>query len=280
MGRDAIEPKIYELLPTATPNERAVRLWMPQSAIRNSTVIEEGCLLKNMPKCKNRDDVLRQGYGDYVLTASEEVGEGYLGFVFGKPKELTLEATLVRSVPGKMDIAWPAVLRVFYAMRGLVEEQSETGRFLSNDTSNTVQRLRVLERLDFVPGAVLPTDVVRETYQSPKPLPKELLKARRWVTSRVSIKFGDIRFSEDCLHEDVTSPELMTDGEIVPGLGTPNPEGEDYAQGQLFPATNYTTWPKEIVLESDQRFTGRLYQVDVLRAFRPKMPPPQEIPML
>lgn len=279
MGRDAIEPKIYDLLATARPGEWAVRLWVPQDLLDEETVIPEGCALKDLPQCEQRDDALYKGYGDYRLTACEDVGEGYMGFIFGKPREATLEGALVRRVPDKMMMVWPPVLRCFYAMEGLVDDWQETGDFGGSRTTNFVKKRRVLERVDFVPAAELPTEVVRETYQAPVPFAAELLDARKWVTSRVAIRFQDIQFSADCLHDTVTVPELMVEGELVRGLGTPNAADRNRANGQIFPATNYKTWPAEIVIESRQVFTGRLYELTRVVAKAPKMPPPQQVPM-
>lgn len=264
------EPTVLQRVPTQDVGQVSVVLWVPGTHICADTAIVPGTTLVDFQAaCKA--DATMAGFGNYVLSREPaKEREGYLGYTFVRPKTAKQRAIPFKSEPGTMDLEWPNVLRVLYALNGtVVDSLDESGGGLLTTNKKKI----TVDRMELIPGGVYPTKILTEEFLSDTPFTD--LRPVKPMPTVVSYNYGGgfnpLRGSITALHGDVFIPELLEDGELVPDFGTPNPQELPWGLGQFFPKTNHVTWIKHVRWD-EQRFENGVYHRKRITIMPPPMP--------
>lgn len=178
-------------------------------------------------------------YGGYILTASENRYAGYITLLFAAPKTPeqanTAISTNIETVNG---IYWHPILKdlrfvpVSYGF-------TQTG-FSQSGQQGINEAQRYLIRQVYVPGTSSGTRKVTRVFQSPTPF-----QIPQWdAPLPEEVSFHWINLSggfPSCLHKRIALEDL------IGSIGFQGPAGSSAAdyeliKGQVFQATNYTTW--------------------------------------
>lgn len=278
------EPTHFERLPTPNVAQVSVLLWVEQSRILNSTVITPGTTVNNFIPGIDKGGVLAGQYGSYVLSTIpvRKRDDGYLGYTFVKPnatsaylKDLTPFKTVVKWLP----ITWEPVLRKLYAMTGT----SVDGTDINSTGAGSYERSRpmTVDRYELINGLPNhPTEVTVREYLSASPILG--VRVERQQPTRISYNYGAgynaLRNTIDCLHDDVTVPELLENGVLVQDFGTPNAQETNTDRGQFFPATVPMKSWRTHIYDADMQLTeSGVYHLITYTAKPPPMPQAQEL---
>lgn len=250
MARESQEPTHWDLVPTLDTSEDVLLLWVKQTLLTPGLAGRTlGTTLKNFLAARNveKDNAITH-FGNYVLTGpGPRSGDGYLGYYFAAPKTYTTridangDTTAWSDVTIIKDYDWPPVLRVLYAMSGTKRDGTD-----NIDSNWNRARPLVIERMELVPGGRYPAWHRIERFHAGVRWTD--VEAERPVPTRVSWTLPNAAVynapqSLDCLHDDITFPELFIEGSPVPNWGTPPGAGAlPYGTGQVYPATNMLDW--------------------------------------
>lgn len=293
MALEPLEQTVFDLLPTPDVNERAGRLWVPQSCLREEVTMTPGTttLLAFLSELGiDKASALDMGYGTYLLTREPPVLRegGYFGYTFAKPKTATEQATPFNEETEWIDYSWPPVLQVLLGMAGYVNGlevvtgtmagtsiTGATTTTLAETSTDTKKRLEARERLFLVPGIRVNTEMIVREYLSPEPFDANNIafRADQPVPTLVSFSYLGMARSLECLHGVIRVPEQMTDAQQIEDFGTENPQSIDWSRGQVFDRTNHTGWIPHICrVETGRR--GGLYYLKTYEAQPPDAPKP------
>jgi len=268
------EPTSFDLLPTPHVGSRVVRLWVRQEHLRAGVSITEGQTVQAFMAAINvtPSDVLTAGYGSYVLTEPGPSREGgYLSFHFTAPST-SLKLKDLRPWSEKTiwdsDFVWPDVLRYLFAVEGkavdLTREQD-----LVADIRET--KFLQVDRYELVQGGRIPTQVKIKRYLTSGPITG--LVAERPMPQPVTYSWKGLSNSLNCLHDDITVPELLLQSRIIDRFGTPNAPDVAQLGEQFFPRTNFLTWRSHVYrIEQSDRPRDGYYETVIYEALPPPMP--------
>lgn len=280
------EPKdpYITLVPTPDVGERVVQLHVPQRLFTALTSVTQGMTMTAFIAALVPTDTTAaviQGYDSYTLTQpvlNDTGSDGTLSFYFAKPKATTAlhDLTPFKTETKWIDLPWPGVLLYLYASQGRVDEEREEfpSAYTNYNASLTFsQKSRVVyeDRLGFVPAQQVSTEVIIREYLSNLPFTDVVVETP--VTETVQYLYKGMRRTLECLHPDVTIPELLKGGKRVPNFGTPFVSERPYGQGQFYPATEMSTWEDHIfkaVYTSD----NGVYYLTTFEALAPALPDP------
>lgn len=252
------EPTTFETVPTEDVGEVACLLRVPEDRILASTVITEGMTLSALATQLRVDlaDARRRSFSDYILTQPAPKQNGYHTYYFGKPKTAAQMEVPFRSTPDTMDIRWDPVLLNLHG--GTVQRDLTTETVDVGGTPTTNQRVltEFQDRYQLIPGIMHPTEVLIEEFQSSTPW--QQFDATRPVPTTVRYFYKGQQLSIDCLHDDVTVPDLTSGFTRDEEFGTPN--ARTLPDGQFFPATNFKRWAPYVYQDGQQFRNGVYYR--------------------
>lgn len=281
MSRESQEPTHYELIPTPHVGERAVKLWVKESVFHASvtpvlnTTLEAFVGSLSVPN----DGACANGYGLYELTGpGGRSGDGYLGFLFAKPKTTAQRAAPFKTTRIWDDYSWPDVLKILIGVQGMIIDEVEQVEYdqavytgLSARTNR--DRLKTEDRMLFYPGQRTATEFVVREYLSPTPFTG--IKVERPIPTQIYYNHQGMVKSLNCLHPTVTVPELMRGARLIPDFGTPN-AADYFAKGMVFPATDMLEWVPHLS-RADMSDQDGVYYLKTYEALPPSLPRPQKI---
>lgn len=244
----------YELFPIQDAlEERGVILSVPRSLFKESTETVRGTTVSDFlsgVEDVSKEDLITNGWGDYILTDTAPNQGMDLRFVFLKNKTEAQALETVRpAYTFTKRVPWPDWLLTLYAVQGVVTLQSEAGKISTNDTSNVITATRYFDRYALIKGGDYQTQVTREEFFSPTPFVGVYATEPRPMP--VFYNYLGMQGQFTAVHEEIFIPEILTNPVLVTGFGMTNPELIPQGKGSYFPPTLPMTGWTSYVREAD-----------------------------
>lgn len=266
----------YEIFPvTGTVNERGIILWVRETYFKESTSTPRGTTLADFMSAEEipKGDSIDQGFGSYIYTEALPKSGSCLRFIFLKNKSEEEILTPLRE-PYELSevIYWPDWLRSLYAVSAEVSLESQKETVAGTPSNVAVTGERYFDRYILIKGGQFNTITQIEEYFSPTPLTS--FDATEPRPTPIYYNYLGMRNQLDCLHDDVTIPELSVSLERVDSFGMVNSETVRWELGSFFPKTNMTGWETHIrSVDTLERDGGFFYKVKTV------LPPPTYKPI-
>lgn len=261
----------FQTLPTPNPNERKFRVLVDDKFLKPSNLPTLGTTYGNWTlDAKERID---EGWNDYVYLKSDNAGEaGMSSFLFGKAHTAEQRLTAFRSYTIYEKYTWPAVLLAL----GIMQDGEAPIQYYDAATSSYTAKHRPFVRAMYQPSAFGEWRCLREEFLSSTPYTQVELSHNQPVPSEISWDIlGSQGAYEKCLHPEVKFRETQTQATVSSDMGTENaPQVFGGNKVQQFPATNFSTWRKFTLKDSQEEVDGQFYRVKIT------IFPPRDVPQV
>ncbi len=252
----------FDWVDTPNPTERAFTITAKEGVsdmipdFYNNVVLWSDC-----PQWIKKAEAIPESLQGYTLVNAAKAGYQTRTFTFGKTRTLQ-----ERNKPYHVEWElrpkdWPTVLYKLWFVEGAIPNSGADGN------GNLVSAPSLLERSKFRRAGVYPTWHKISRYLAERPFPK--VQHITPITDTIKFAFDGTKGSYDeCLHPDVTFPQISTSSKVVFGAGTTGVEiGGDFI-AQFYPATNMTDWEKHVI--EDSRYpVGGMYFRQLVEAYPP-----------
>lgn len=265
----------YEIFPiSGTVDERGVILWVRETYFKSSTSTPRGTTLTDFMSAEDipKGDAIDCGYGSYIYTEALPKSGSCLRFVFLAPKT-PAEALVPVRTPYEVTepIFWPDWLRSLYAVKGEVSLEHQKGSIAASPSDVNVSGERYFDRYILIKGGNFNT--ITEIAEYFSPVPFTTFSATEPRPTPIYYNYLGMRNQLDCLHNDVTVPELSVSLERIDAFGMVNSETVRWELGSFFPKTNMTGWQSHIrsadILERDGGFYAKIKTVFPPPTYKP-----------
>jgi hypothetical protein len=251
MAREQQEICTFTTQPTPDVAERSVVLSVPEKFFKDSTTVALGTTLQAFLPGQDKAGALNRGYGDYLLSDTENVEGGLLAFTFAKPKTSEQKATAFRTtIDIEASVYWPPVLRGL-TWTPILRYQSAGGG------STYVERYNWdIDMRDAYDG---PTVVTTTEYLSPEPFViavPEILRPEGFTFDYV---LGELTIPR-CLHGAFN---------FSFSTGTTNYLYPYTISEKSVLATNAVDWPPTLVISDTQKRVNGVWWRTTVTASRP-----------
>ncbi len=233
----------YELVPIeGTVNDRALVLWVPERYFTATTTLVENTTLTNFMSSEAvpKGDAITNGFGAYVYREQLSKVGGSLRFVFLENKTEAQQVETVREPRSiSMPIDWPDWLVTLYGVKVKEPIQREENNSGLTPSINDVSSVRNYDRYALIKGGTYNSTVIVSEYFSHTPI--ESLVATEPRPMPVFYNYFGMQNRFDCLHDEIRTPEIGVELQLIPGFGTKT-ISERWALGSVFPRTNMVGW--------------------------------------
>lgn len=246
----------FELVPTPVPTELAFRVHLHAPAYDDTMIPAVGetytaCRLPDKPR------VMDGTFGSYVFVAmGNSQYENHIAFLFCKAKTEQEKNTPFRTTTRYGNHSWPPILRAL----GFIPDASfprSTNVAGPNGQQGIVTGPSYYVRDVYVPGAREGSKFVIEEYFAPTQytIPQHEAPQPSAVSYDIGGRSGTF---PECLHPKIIIPTTRTGTEKV--VGESSGEVSGALAGQIFPATNFTSW-EPYVIADDQDFNNGWHRI-------------------
>jgi hypothetical protein len=256
---------VFDITQTPDPSEIGLSVWEHSLYLNPSQIPTIGQTFKTTSfALKGR--VTQNGFGDYLYSGNAKM-DGRMVFYFNKPKSDAEKQTPFRSTKTLGQHSWPPILK-FLAFQQDSSFPRTTNTVIKNQTAIVIAP-RYYVKEGYIPGARDGTTFIKDEFFAPTPFVIPRYPAP--MPTRVSYDILGIKGSfPECLHDEIKIPATKTGTYVIYG-DTVNASAGTVG-GQIFPATNFTTW-RRYVLDDQQSFQengGGWYRVRIT-----VIPPPE-----
>jgi len=255
----------FDLVPTPDPAQLSFRVKDHAADFQATQMPAVGTRYAACNMLKTRPKIQLEGYQDYVYLMCQREGD-WLWFYFGKNKTVAQRNTPFRSFYDNRNYPWPSVLESIY----FVSSSSFVQSVYNGTTTATAPSY--FARYRYRPQVPYNSSVLVEQFLAEAPWEREELMHQQPVPTDINASYVGINIDfPRCLHGKATFPELVPGAQIVQGVGTENPRGDQNTTEMIFPATNFEDWAP-FVIEDSQQPTNGLWLRERVTIYPPPLP--------
>lgn len=231
----------FELIPTPSPSEFAIRIRVDNNVIPEGLQLSENQTLelytpyREFRWAKVFERV--KEFGDYVYTYAAAADEKHTFFHFGRPRTKAERDTPFDEFWTTRRYPWPAVLEDLYFVKTDAFPQA------TNTGAGAATTTRYFKRDVYRPSVSVDSRIRVQQYLSERPWSANDTRHPQPVPTEISTSFVGLSVSyPKCLHPRIEFPETVPSAELVDNAGVVTPDRVRAPTKQIFPATNFTDW--------------------------------------
>jgi hypothetical protein len=192
---------------------------------------------------------VKQGWGDYIYTSKQEIGDGGLRFFWGLNKTEEEKNTPYQRVWKKHgNHRWPPILKSLYLLEDYNFPRS-TNRVTRAGGSGVVIAPTYYDRVVYIPDTNEGTRFLVEEFLAATPF--VIPRYQTPVATGVQYSINGLQGSfPECLHDDIEIPSTTT-ASIAYQSGSAAAAGGSL-EGQFFPRTNFKNWRPYVVFDEQE----------------------------
>lgn len=196
---------------------------------------------------------VKNGWGNYVYTRKQAVGEGVMRFYWMK-----VHTDIERLTPFEDEILWRP--HYWHNVLKWVEFGEDWGFPLSQETIDVTNRKalviagRPVILYTWLPGMELVTKIRRRRFISDTPFPEHEMVSNEPVPTEVSFDYvGKDGGFPKCLHPEIPVPGTQSGYRSLVTAGEPKSSNQTAGNRQFFPKTNHEEWQTHTVNTAERK---------------------------